>query len=336
MKWGVIGLGHMAKMFASSFTDAKNSELLAISSKSSFKLSKFGKKFNIKSKYRFKTYEEILNCKEIDNIYISTINNTHFDLIKKSIDTNKNILCEKPITLNSKDALFIYEKLKKSKSFFMEALPYRAHPLMKFLIKTIKEKTIGQILDIKYTFGFKQKFKNNNHRLFNKKLGGGAILDIGCYPVSFSNLIANIDNQEKHLIPKIINVSGTIFKTGVDDLSYLTLKYNNEIQSKIGVSITQVMENETIINGSEGKITIKNPWSPEKKSFIEITNDKRYYKLFIKSECSLLTNQINLVNKFINDGKVEGEYPCMSWKDSVDNALILEEWKNLLIKKNEN
>ena len=182
----------------------------------------------------------------------------------------------------------------------------------------------------------KKKNKNNNHRLFNKKLGGGAILDLGCYPVSFSNLIANINNQGKNLIPKIVNVSGTIFKTGVDDLSYLNLKYNNEIKSEIGVSITQEMDNETIINGTEGKITIKNPWSPEKKSFIEITNDKRYYKLFIKSECSLLTNQINLVNKFINDGKVEGEYPCMSWKDSVDNALILEEWKNLLIKKNEN
>jgi len=336
MKWGVIGLGYMAKMFASSFTDVKNSELLAISSKSSFKLAKFGNKFNIKNKYRFKTYEEILNCKEIDNIYISTINNTHFDLIIKSLKANKNILCEKPITLNSKDALFIYEKLKKSKSFFMEALPYRAHPLISFLIKTLKEKTIGEILDIKSTFGFKKKTKNNNHRLFNKKLGGGAILDLGCYPVSFSNLIANINNQEKNLIPKIVNVYGTIFKTGVDDLSYLTLKYNNEIKSEIGVSITQEMDNENIINGTEGKITIKNPWSPEKKSFIEITNDKRYYKLFVKSELSLLANQINLVNKFIADGKNEGEYPCMSWNNSVDTALILNEWKNLLIKKNEN
>ena len=200
------------------------------------------KKFNIKNKYRFKTYEEILNCKEIDNIYISTINNTHFDLIIKSIEANKNILCEKPITLNSKDALFIYEKLKKSKSFFMEALPYRAHPLMSFLIKTIKEKTIGEILDIKYTFGFKKKIKNNNHRLFNKKLAGGAILDLGCYPVSFSNLIANINNQEKNLIPKIVNVSGTIFKTGVDDLSYLTLKYTMKLNQKIGVSDYSVMK----------------------------------------------------------------------------------------------
>ena len=336
MKWGVIGLGYMAKMFATSFNNVKNSELLAISSKSSLKLAKFGKKFNIKKKYRFKNYEEILSCEEIDNIYISTINNTHFDLIIKCIEAKKNILCEKPITTNLKDALFIYEKLKKSKLFFMEALPYRAHPLINFLIKTLKEKTIGEIKDINSSFGFKKKIKNNSHRLFNLELGGGAILDLGCYPVSFSNLIANINDKKKNLVPKIIDVSGTIYKTGVDDLSNATLEYDNEIKSKIGVSITQLMKNKTIINGTDGKITVENPWSPEKKSFIEISNDKRYYKLFVKSESSLLTNQINLVNKFITDGKIEGEYPCMSWKDSVNNALILNKWKNLLKNKYEN
>ena len=336
MKWGVIGLGYMAKMFASSFDNVNDSELLAISSKSSLKLSKFGKKFNIDKKYRFKNYEEILNCKEINNIYISTINNSHFDLVSRSIDANKNILCEKPITMNSKDALFIYDKLKKSNLFFMEALPYRAHPLMSFLIKTIKKKTIGKILNIKSTFGIKNKIKSNNHRLFNLKLGGGAILDLGCYPVSFSNMIANIDNQEKNQTPKLMNVSGNIFETGVDDLSYLTLEYENRIKAEIGVSITSTMENKAIINGTKGKITIENPWSPEQKSFIEISNDKRYYKLFVKSESSLLTNQINIVNKFITDGKIEGEYPCMSWNDSVDNAEILDKWKKLLIKKNEN
>ena len=335
MKWGIIGLGYMAKMFASSFSSSNNCELLAVSSKSSLKLAKFGKRFDIEKKYRFKTYEEILKCKEIDNIYISTINNSHFDLIKKSIDAKKNILCEKPITTNSKDTLTVFEKLKKSNVFFMEALPYRAHPLMSLIIETVKKKTIGEILNIKSTFGIKKKVKNYNNRLFNLKLGGGAILDLGCYPVSFSNIIANINNK-KNIHPKIVKVSGSIFKTGVDDLSYLTLEYGNKIISEIAVSITNVMENKTIINGTEGKITIENPWSPEKKSFIEISNDKRYYKLFVKSDSSLLANQINLVNKFITDGKIEGEYPCMSWKDSVDNAEILNEWKKLLIKKNEN
>jgi predicted dehydrogenase len=336
IKWGVIGLGYMAKMFASSFSEVKNSKLLAISSNSALKLAKFGKKFNIEKKYRFSSYDEILNCNEINAIYISTINNTHYELILKCIKAKKNILCEKPITTNFKDSLYVYEKLKKSNLFFMEALPYRAHPITNFLIKTIKEKSIGKILSIKSTFGLKKKNKSNNHRLFNLKLGGGAILDLGGYPVTFSNLIANINNVTKDLIPEIIKASGTIHKTGVDDCSFLTLKYNNAIKSEIGVSITNVMNNKTFINGTEGKITLDNPWSPEKKSFIEISNDKRYYKLFVKSDLNLLANQIDVVNKFIVNGNTEGKYPCMSWKNSVDNALILDKWRQLLIKENEN
>ena len=136
INWGVIGLGYMAKMFASSISGVKNSRLLAISSNSSLKLLKFGKKFDIERKYRFGNYNEILNCKEINAIYISTINNSHYDLIEKCIKAKKNILCEKPITMNFKDTLSIFEKLKKTDLFFMEALPYRAHPITSFLIKT--------------------------------------------------------------------------------------------------------------------------------------------------------------------------------------------------------
>ena len=336
MKWGIIGLGYMAKKFATSFPKLNDTEILGIASRSIIKLKKFGDKFGIKKDYRFKNYEDILKCKEIDNIYISTINNSHFELILNAIDHKKNILCEKPITTNHKDALIIFEKLKKKNIFFMEAIPYRAHPITNFLIKTINEKVVGEIVSIESFVGFAKKTKSLNHRLFNLKLGGGAILDIGCYPVSFSNLIANINNKQKNLIPKIASVSGNVFKTGVDNEAYAILEYENKIFSEIGVSITKEMENKTIINGSQGKITIDNPWSPEEKSYIEIDTDKRYYKLFINSNLSLLTNQINVVNKLIKNGKTEANYPCMTWKNSLDNALILNKWKDLLTNQYEN
>ena len=157
MKWGVIGLGYMAKKFASSIKDLKGTEVKAISSRSILKLNKFGNKFNIREQYRFKSYDDILKCDDIDNIYISTINNTHFEIILKAIEANKNILCEKPISTNYKDTLKIIEALKNKKIFFMEAIPYRAHPLINLIIKTLKEKTIGEIVSIKSNFGIKKK-----------------------------------------------------------------------------------------------------------------------------------------------------------------------------------
>tara|TARA_B100000686_G_C16799146_1_gene984631 strand:- start:1950 stop:2939 length:990 start_codon:yes stop_codon:yes gene_type:complete len=329
MNWGIIGLGNMAKKFAISINQLENTALLGISSSSFFKRKKFGFKFNIKNKYQFKNDESIFNCDEIENIYIATTNNFHFDLIMKGINAKKNILCEKPLTINYKDSLTILEKLKKSKIFLMEAIAYRTHPQIEFVIKKIKENTIGQILKINSTFGFKVKKINKQNRLFNKQLGGGAILDVGCYPVSMSNLIANINNNDIQL-PEISDVSGAFYETGVDESASATFKYQNGITSHIHVAINKNMENKTIIEGTEGKILIPNPWLPTKDSYIEINKNGKSYNLAIKSKFDLFTGQINNVNESIRKGRLEGKYPAMSWINSANNMLIIDKWKNLL------
>ena len=91
--WGIIGLGNMANRFASSINEVKNSKLLGIASTNFLRLKSFGEKYNIDKKYRYKNYDEILNCNEIDAIYISTLNNTHPEIVIKSAEEKKNILC---------------------------------------------------------------------------------------------------------------------------------------------------------------------------------------------------------------------------------------------------
>ena len=162
------------------------------------------------------------------------------------------------------------------------------------------------------------------------------MLDLGCYPISFSNLIANLNNEKRNFIAKVTNAHSENIKNGVDTESYVSLLYNNKIVSEIGISIIKNMENKTIINGTKGLLTIDNLWSPEEKSYIEVEADTRYYKLFTKSKFNLLTNQINIVNRFIKYKKFQGEYPCMSWQDSIDIAFILDKWKKFIIKRNEN
>ena len=336
MNWGIIGLGSMAKKFAVSIKDLNDTRLLAVSSNSFFKRKKFGFKFNIKNKYQFKNDGGIFNCDEINNIYIASTNNFHFDLISKAIASKKNILCEKPLTIDYKDALIVKKKLSNSKVFFMEAIAYRTHPLIKLVIQKIQDNTIGKVLKIYTSFGFAVKKINKNNRLFNKELGGGAILDVGCYPVSMSNLIAGIDNNDEILLPKISEVSGSFYETGVDDSAYATLNYKNGIKSRIKISIKESMDNKTIIEGSEGKILIPNPWLPARVSFIEIIKNGKSHYIDIKSKFDLFAGQINIVNELIKKGELESKYPSMSWASSVNNMLILDEWKNLLKKKYEN
>ncbi len=334
MNWGIIGMGYMAKKFANSFSSFNNTKLLAIASKSLFKLKKYGDKYSISKNYRFNDYDKILLCDEIDNIYISTINNSHFEIINKAIKSKKNILCEKPMVTNYKQASQIINKLRKNNVFFMESVPYILHPLTDFLIKLIKEKTVGDLIEIISTFG-NDKSKKNNHRLFDKNLGGGAILDLGCYPITFSNLIASLENNENQM-PKIYDANGIISNNEVDTEASIKLCYENGLKSNISVSIINNMENKTILVGNKGEIIINNLWSPGLKSHVEVNLKNRYYKLFVQSKYSLIENQINDVNRLINNNKLEAGSKKMNWVNSLNNAYILEKWKQILFMKNEN
>ena len=110
-------------------------------------------------------------------------------------------------------------------------------------------------------------------------------------------------------------------------------KFDNNILAKVGAGIRLNMKNKTLITGSKGSILVNSPWLPEKKSLVEIKTNKRYYKSFINSKKSIFANQIKTVCNLILDGKREGEFPSMTWKNSINNMRILEEWKKQLFKK---
>tara|TARA_B100000963_G_C22612137_1_gene665394 strand:- start:664 stop:1686 length:1023 start_codon:yes stop_codon:yes gene_type:complete len=335
MNWGIIGLGHMGKQFANSIKEVEKSSLIGISSKSFFKLIKFGLKYNIKIKYLFRNYEEILLCKEIDNIYIGTLNNTHYDLIEKCIEAKKNILCEKPFVINFDQAKNIRDKLKNSNILFLEAIAYRSHPQIRNVIDLIKSNTIGNVIKINSSFGFNAGAPKNNSRLFSKKLGGGSILDLGCYPVSISNLIANISLNLKKNIPVLKNVNGKIYNSEIDLNAKAELVYENGVRSEISVSINENLDNTTTIFGSTGKLIILNPWLPGKESIIEIHKDNQIEKIKTKSDLSIFASQIDCFNKNIEKRNLECDYPSMSIDNSVDCMQIITDWKNKIF-ENEN
>ena len=94
-------------------------------------------------------------------------------------------------------------------------------------------------------------------------------LDVGCYPVSFSSLIANIKEREdgELIEPEFLDVSGSLCSTGVEECAYATLKFNNRITAKVGTAIRLNMKNQTLIEGTKGSILINSPWLPDVKKF---------------------------------------------------------------------
>ncbi len=335
MNWGIIGLGYMGKQFANSLRKLDKNQLLGISSNSLFKLIKFGFRHKIKLKYQFKSYEDILSCKDIDNIYIATLNNTHHDLIIKCLEAKKNVLCEKPFAIDYEQAKNIRNKVKESKTLFLEALAYRSHPQIKEVIRLIKSNSIGKIFKINTSYGINKGKPKNNSRLFDNKLGGGSILDLGSYPVSISNLIANISNDQKDIVPEVKNVLGKVYNSEIDINAQAELFYKNGITSKIKVSINENLENMTTILGTDGKLVICDPWVPNKDSVVELHKNNKIKKLENSSNLNILTSQIYEFNKNIEQKNLECEYPLMTIDNSVDCMQVMNEWKKKVF-ENEN
>ena len=335
ISWGIIGLGRMANRFAIAIKEVENAKLLGIASKNVNRLNNFGEQYNIENKFRFNSYDEILNSNEINSIYISTLNNTHAEIIIKAARAKKNILCEKPVTTSYSDTVKVFETLNKSNVFFLEAIAYRTHPQTQFVINKIIEGEIGEVENIDSTFGFSHRKLDPQSRLFDPKLGGGAILDVGCYPVSFSSLIANIKEKEDGRLvePEFMDVSGLLCSTGVEERAYATLKFSDKITARIGAAIRLSMKNQTLIEGSKGSILINSPWLPDIKSLVEIKKNKGYYKSFVNTTKSIFANQIHVVSQLIIDGKKEGEFPAMTWKSSINNMRVLDRWRKKLFEK---
>jgi len=326
IKWGVIGLGNMGQKFANSIKETDNAKLVAISSLNSEKLKIFKNNFQIDKKLVFNNYNDLVKCDEIDAVYIATLNNTHLDLIKLCAENKKNILCEKPMSLNIEEAKIAANHIKKFNVMFYEAVAYTSHAQTKTFIDLMNENNIGKILSIHATFGFKVKKINPKSRIFNKSLGGGAILDIGCYPFSFLNLICK--NNE---IIEFKSVKGSFAITGVDDSAEANLIIGNNIRSNIKVSFKENLDNKTIINGESGSLILSNPWLPEIKSFVQVNHKHSSYKKFITSDKSVFGNQIQNVSAKIQDKKMNDNF-LVNIQDSLKIMNNLTIWSNLIRK----
>ena len=325
INWGIIGLGNMGQNFASAISETNNSNLVGVASLDKNKIKNFINKFNYKNIKIYNNYEDIIKDKSINAIYIATLNNTHFNLIKRCSENNKNILCEKPLTLNYSEAIKVSEYVSKYNVIIYEGFAYRSHPQTK-IIQEIFINELGEIINIQSSFGFKVSKVKPESRLFNKKLGGGAILDVGCYPLSLLNFLYKNNNQYKFL-----NAYGSFTQTNVEDYAEAEIEIDNKVKCQIKVSFKENYENKTIIEGKKGKLIINETWLPGKKTTLEISQGVSYYKKLVNSDLSLYANQIEMVSDNFEKNKKDDKF-LVNINDSLSIMKNLSIWSELIKK----
>ena len=339
INWGILGLGDIAHTFSKGFEDTSNAKLLAVASKDLEKLNKFKDKFNLENKFLFNDYEDLINCKEVDIIYIALPNFLHHHWALKSIRNKKHTLVEKPVTLNLKEIENIKKNLNGEKIFFGEAFMYRYHPQIETILDIIKNNDIGNLLNMKSQFGTnflskkkfwffdKKKKIDPNSRLFSKKLGGGCILDLGCYPSSFSLLISSLaSNKDKSEI-KLSNIFREMGETNVDVDCYAKIIFGDNFFSEIYASFKKDLGRKTEIHGEKGSMVINDSWFGSKsiikkdykgEQVININNIKK----------SIYSYQIENISEVILSNLHKPKFPGISLNESIMNMKIIEHWQN--------
>ena len=337
INWGIIGLGAIASKFADGFKYSENATLLGIASNDSNKIKKFKENYNISENYCYDNYDNLINDQEIDIIYIALPTSLHLEWIISSLKAGKRVLVEKPATINSLEAKKIKEQYVGEKTFFTEAFMYLYHPQIKKVLKIIESGEIGDLLLIKSFFGqdiltkrnflgFKKRKKiNPESRLYNKKMGGGAILDLGCYPISFTTIIASLISKVNYDNVQVLNIKKEIGETDVDLESYVELKFENGLKAIIGVSFANDLGKQTKIIGTKGELTIEDTWTAN-ISQIKIKKNNEDKILNINSVENIYSYEIEAISKCILENKSKVDFPGLTIDNTIGNMKIIDKW----------
>jgi predicted dehydrogenase len=286
--------------------------LVAVASRDGDKANEFAQKYNCQKAYD--SYEALFADEQVDIVYIATPHDSHAALSIQALENGKHVLCEKPIALSYTDAANIIEASKKNNKFFMEAFWTRFIPSVQEVLNKIKNGEIGDIKYINADFAFHGS-ETENKRLFDKKRGGGALFDIGVYPLFLSYIVLGKPNQ---ILAKSIH-----HKNEIDLQTSMLLQYESA-QSVLHASIVSDSDMKAVIGGSEGRIELHAPWfmadgyslfKDEKESVVKLpTLGKGYTHEAIECNHCILNNQI--------------ESKLWSHQNSLDLSEIVEEIKN--------
>ena len=245
IRWGIMGLGSIAKKFAQDLLTINGATLHAVASRSQEKANKFALKYNAKQAYG--SYSDMVKDANLDAVYIATPHALHNENTLLCLDHNIAVLCEKPFAMNNQEVSTLINKAKEKNTLLMEALWTYFLPQYQFVLNALKQQTYGEVLKIEADFGFYRDFDDTT-RLFNKKLGGGSLLDIGIYPIFLAlSTLGTPDN---------IEAKATKFKNGADASCDMVFHYKNNKKAILKSTLLQDTPTTATIYCEKGTLKI--------------------------------------------------------------------------------
>ena len=248
LRWGILGTGGIAEAFVTDLR-ATGIEVVAVGSRSQASADAFGSRFDIAA--RHPTYEALVADPEVDAVYVATPHPMHAENAFLAIAAGKHVLVEKPFTLNAAEATEVAEAARRAGVVVLEAMWTRFLPSMVRIREIIAAGTLGEVRTL--LADHDQLLPSDpQHRINNPELGGGALLDLGVYPVSFA--------VDLFGAPSSVTARGDKTVTGVDRQVALILEHDGGALSVLHTALDTRGANTATIVGTEGRIEIDSVW----------------------------------------------------------------------------
>ena len=293
--WGIVATGKIAHHFANDLSLVADARLYAVASRTHSKAVAFATRYG--AQHACGSYEALFELPELDAVYIATPHSFHHENTLSALSRRIAVLCEKPLAMNYAQVREMVLAARAYNTFLMEALWTRFNPTLRKALELITTGQIGRVQAVKADFGFKATFDPTN-RLFNPKLGGGALLDIGIYPVFLAYLVLGQ--------PDGVQTSVYRSATGVDEDLGMLFAYDNGDRAQLHCTLRHTTNCEAYIHGDLGTIHIHARWHEADSFTVQLYNGERETYRFDFTGMGY-TYEIEEVQRCLTNGQTESE-----------------------------
>jgi predicted dehydrogenase len=307
IRWGVAGPGEIASGFADGMRMVGDGEIVAVASRARERADAFGDTFGIPTRYD--DYAALASDPNVDAVYVATPQSRHAADTLMYVDARKHVLCEKPFALNARQARAMADAARARGVFLMEAMWTRFLPAYRALADVLAAGRIGEPLQVEADFGMRLPMP---HRLYERDLGGGALLDLGIYPVQLCSLV--LGKAER------VVADGVVGETGVDEQVAAVLRSAGDRIGAVGASIRVDTACTARISGTRGWIDL--PAFMHCPSSITVTASDGRDELDGSYDGNGLRFQVEEVHRCLAAGLTES--PVMPLDESIALATTLD------------
>ena len=302
-KWGILGPGGIARAFAKDLQLLDGHEVAAVGSRTLSNAQEFAKSFGGTA---YGSYEELVADPTVDAIYVATPHPSHKDNVISALNAGKPVLCEKPFAVNAHEAREMVAAAERNGVALMEAMWARFLPHYAHVREIIASGVLGQILTVQADHG--QRLADRNiPRLIEPSLAGGALLDLGIYPVSFAHMI--LGNPTK------ITASAVLTDKGVDAQTSMIFDYADGAQAILTTTMIEQTPCRAVVAGVNGWLEIDRTfYNPTSMRVVLFDGSVTQYPHTYTGHG--LREQAEAFKKLVQSGKNQSE--ILTWKDTVD------------------